>query len=79
MKISIVVTLKEEVLDPQGKVILKTINNMGLNNIKNIRQGKYFELEMNDKNSENIKKKVEEICKKLLTNPVIEDYKIITD
>ena len=79
MKISIVVTLKKEVLDPQGKVILKTINNMGLNNIKNIRQGKYFELEMNDKNSENIKKKVEEICKKLLTNPVIEDYKIITD
>ena len=59
MKISIVVTLKEEVLDPQGKVILKTINNMGLNNIKNIRQGKYFELEMNDKNSENIKKKVD--------------------
>ena len=79
MKISIVVTLKEEVLDPQGKVILKTINNMGLNNIKNIRQGKYFELEMNDKNSENGKKKVEEICKKLLTNPVIEDYKIISD
>ena len=79
MKISIVVTLKKEVLDPQGKVILKTINNMGLNNIKNIRQGKYFELEMNDKNSENVKKKVEEICKKLLTNPVIEDYKIITD
>ena len=66
-------------LDPQGKVILKTINNMGLNNIKNIRQGKYFELEMNDKNSENGKKKVEEICKKLLTNPVIEDYKIISD
>ena len=79
MKISIVVTLKEEVLDPQGKVILKTINNMGLNNIKNIRQGKYFELEMNEKNSENVKKKVEEICKKLLANPVIEDYKIITD
>jgi len=79
LKISIVVTLKKEVLDPQGKVILKTINNMGLNNIKNIRQGKYFELEMNDKNSENVKKKVEEICKKLLTNPVIEDYKIITD
>ena len=79
MKISIVVTLKEEVLDPQGKVILKTINNMGLNNIKNIRQGKYFELEMNEKNSENVKKKVEEICKKLLANPVIEDYKIITN
>jgi len=79
LKISIVVTLKEEVLDPQGKVILKTINNMGLNNIKNIRQGKYFELEMNEKNSENVKKKVEEICKKLLANPVIEDYKIITN
>ena len=77
MKISIVVTLKKEVLDPQGKVIQQTLQNMGEKAVFNVRQGKYFELEMNEKNSENVKKKVEEICKKLLANPVIEDYKIM--
>ena len=77
MKISVIVTLKKEVLDPQGKVIEQTISNMGIKNIKNIRQGKYFELEVEEKNLEIAKKKVQEICKKLLVNLVIEDYKII--
>ena len=77
MKISAIVTLKKEVLDPQGKVIEQTISNMGIKNIKNIRQGKYFELEVEEKNLEIAKKKVQEICKKLLVNLVIEDYKII--
>ena len=77
MKISVIVTLKKEVLDPQGKVIEQTIFNMGIKNIKNIRQGKYFELEVEEKNLEIAKKKVQEICKKLLVNLVIEDYKII--
>ena len=78
MKISVIVTLKKEVLDPQGKVIEQTISNMGIKNIKNIRQGKYFELEVEEKNLEIAKKKVQEICKKLLVNLVIEDYKIIS-
>ena len=76
MKISVIVTLKKEVLDPQGKVIEQTIFNMGIKNIKNIRQGKYFELEVEEKNLEIAKKKVQEICKKLLTNVVVEDYTI---
>ena len=78
MKISIVVTLKKEVLDPQGKVIQQTIKNMNLENITNVRQGKYFELELNEKKYDDAKSKVEEICTKLLANPIIEDYKIIT-
>jgi|TARA_B100001750_G_C15170451_1_gene428971 phosphoribosylformylglycinamidine synthase len=79
LKISIVVTLKKEVLDPQGKVIQQTIKNMNLENITNVRQGKYFELELDEKNYDNAKSKVVEICTKLLTNPIIEDYKIINN
>ena len=79
MKISIVVTLKKEVLDPQGKVIQQTIKNMNLENITNVRQGKYFELELDEKKYDDAKSKVEEICTKLLTNPIIEDYKIINN
>jgi len=76
LKISAIVTLKKEVLDPQGKVVSQTLKDMGYNNIINVRQGKYFDIEINENNKEKAKKIVEEICKKLLTNVVIEDYKI---
>ena len=76
MKISATVTLKKEVLDPQGKVVSQTLKNMGYNNIVNVRQGKYFDIELDETNKEKAKKIAEEICKKLLTNVVIEDYKI---
>ena len=76
MKISAVVTFKKDVLDPQGKVISQTLKNMGYNNIINVRQGKFFEIELNENDKEKTKKIVEEICKKLLTNVVIEDYTI---
>ncbi len=76
MKISAIVTLKKEVLDPQGKVVSQTLKDMGYDNIINVRQGKYFDIEINENNKEKAKKIVEEICKKLLTNVVIEDYKI---
>ena len=66
-------------LDPQGKVIQQTISNMGVKNISNVRQGKYFEIEIKEKNYKDAIIKVEEICKKLLTNLVIEDYKIINN
>jgi len=77
LKILVVVTLKKEVLDPQGKVIQKTISNIGIKNISSVRQGKYFEIEIDEKDHAQAKLKVEEICKKLLANLVIEDYKII--
>ena len=76
MKISAIVTLKKDVLDPQGKVVSQTLKNMGYDNIINVRQGKYFEIELNEINKEKAKKKAEEICKNLLTNIVIEDYTI---
>jgi len=76
LKISAVVTFKKDVLDPQGKVISQTLKNMGYNNIVNVRQGKFFEIELNETDKEKAKKIVEEICKKLLTNVVIEDYTI---
>ena len=76
MKISATVTLKKEVLDPQGKVVGQTLKNMGYKNIINVRQGKYFDIEIEETDKEKAKKIVEEICKKLLTNIVIEDYTI---
>ena len=76
MKISAIVTLKKDVLDPQGKVVNQTLKNMGYDNIVSVRQGKYFEIELNETDKNKAKKIVEEISKKLLTNIVIEDYTI---
>ena len=77
MKISVIITLKKDVLDPQGQVIQKTLNGMGFNNVNEVRQGKFFEVEISETNKERSKTKVEEMCQKLLANLVIEDYKII--
>jgi phosphoribosylformylglycinamidine synthase subunit PurS len=76
LKVSVTVTLKKDVLDPQGKVVKQTLKNMGYAMIQNVRQGKYFEIEIDESNEENIRKVIEEVCKKLLINAVIEDYKI---
>ncbi len=77
MKISAIVTLKKDVLDPQGKVVHQALNGMGFNNVKEVRQGKYFEIDIDEKNEKKAREKAEEMCKKLLANLVIEDYKII--
>ena len=77
MKIKVVVTLKNGVLDPQGKAIQQTLNGMGFLNLDSVRQGKYFDLEINDKDESKAKVKAEEMCKKLLANLVIEDYQIL--
>tara|TARA_B100000315_G_scaffold194726_1_gene185463 strand:- start:819 stop:1058 length:240 start_codon:yes stop_codon:yes gene_type:complete len=76
LKISATVTLKKDVLDPQGKVVNQTLKNMGYKNVVNVRQGKYFEIELNESDKEKAKKIVDEISKKLLTNIVIEDYTV---
>ena len=77
MKIAVIVTLKKDVLDPQGTTIKKTLEGMSFNNINNIRQGKYFEIDIDEKNKKKAEEKVNEMCKKLLANLVIENYKII--
>ena len=77
MKIKVIVTLKEGVLDPQGKAIQQTLNGMEFPEVNQIRQGKYFDIEVNIEDEEKAKAKVEEMCKKLLANLVIEDYKIV--
>jgi len=75
LKFSITVTLKKDVLDPQGKVVQNTLSNIGLN-LENIRQGKYFEIEVNEKDQSKAEKNIDEMCRKLLVNLIIEDYKI---
>ncbi len=77
MKFSIKITLKEDVLDPQGKVVQQTLQNMGMNTLKNLRQGKYFEIEINENNENKAKEKIEEMCIKLLVNLTIEDFEIL--
>ena len=76
MKFSVTVTLKKDVLDPQGKVVQNTLINMGMNNLKSIRQGKHFEIDIDENDTSLAKKKIEEMCKKLLVNLIIEDYTI---
>ena len=76
MKVAVTITLKKDVLDPQGKVVLQTLQNMGMKTLSNIRQGKYFEIEIEETNQEIVKKDVDSMCKKLLANLIIEDYKI---
>ena len=76
MKISATVTLKKDVLDPQGKVVSQTLKNMGFESVINVRQGKYFEIDLKENDKEKAKEIVEEISKKLLTNMVIENYTI---
>ena len=77
MKIKVVVTLKNGVLDPQGKAIQQTLNGMGYSNIEGVRQGKYFDLEISERDEAKAKAAAEEMCKKLLANLVIEDFKIL--
>jgi len=77
MKISVIITLKKDVLDPQGKVIHQTLDGMGFNDINEVRQGKYFEIDTKESDPKKAKDKVEKMCKKLLANLVIENYKII--
>ena len=77
MKIKVIVTLKNGVLDPQGKAIRQTLNGMNFSEVKEVRQGKYFDIEVNANDEKKAKAKVEEMCNKLLANLVIEDYKIL--
>ena len=77
MKIKVIITLKDGVLDPQGKAIQQTLNGMNFPQVKSVRQGKYFDIDVNETDEGKAKEKVEDMCKKLLANFVIENYKIL--
>ncbi len=76
LKFSVTVTLKKDVLDPQGKVVQNTLIDLGMNNFKSIRQGKYFEIELNTDDEAKAKENIDIMCKKLLVNLIIEDYTV---
>ena len=70
------ISLKKDVLDPQGKVIANSLNTLGFDTVQNVRQGKYIEVNLDEENKESALKKVNEMCDKLLANLVIEDYSV---
>ena len=76
MKFSVTITLKKDVLDPQGKVVQNTLNNLGMSNLRNIRQGKFFEIEVDENDEKKAEEKINEMCEKLLVNLIIENYSI---
>ncbi len=76
MKFAVIITLKKDVLDPQGKVVEQTLKSMGINSLKNLRQGKYIEIDLNESDERMAHNIIEEMCKKLLVNLIIEEYKI---
>ena len=76
MKFSVTVTLKKDVLDPQGKVVQQTLQDMGMGTLKTLRQGKFFEIEINENNELKATNKINEMCKNLLVNLIIEDFTI---
>ena len=76
MKFEVTVTLKKDVLDPQGKVVGQTLKNMGIENLNQVRQGKFFEIDMNEKDFAKAETQVKKMCENLLANQIIEDFKI---
>jgi len=75
MRAVVHVTLKKTVLDPQGRTICSTLNGLGHNNIMDVRQGKYFEIEL-DGEGDQVREQIDKIAHEVLANPVIEEYQI---
>ena len=76
LKFSVTVTLKKDVLDPQGKVVKNTLINLGMNNLKKYKTGKYFEIEIDTNDESKAEESIDKMCKKLLANLIIEDYTV---
>lgn len=75
-KAKIYITLKESVLDPQGNAVKKSLHSLQYDEVKDVRIGKYMELEVEAERDEIARERVTEMCEKLLANTVIEDYQI---
>ena len=76
MKARVTVMLKSGILDPQGEAIKNALNSLGYNEVSSIRQGKVIEINLNEMSEEKAKNSIEEMCKKLLANTVVENYQI---
>ena len=79
MKATIYISLKNGVLDPQGKAIENALGQLGFDDVENVRQGKMIELELADTNASQARDRLQEMCEKLLANTVIENYDIRLD
>jgi phosphoribosylformylglycinamidine synthase len=75
MKARIVITLKATVVDAQGAVLQKALRNLGFEDVDGVRMGKYIEVSLADGSEADVRRQVDEMCKKLLANPIIEDYR----
>ena len=75
MRVKIFVSLKTGVLDPQGKAIERSLHTLGYHEVQDVRMGKYLEIEMDSASRQNAELRVREMCDKLLSNTVIEDYR----
>jgi phosphoribosylformylglycinamidine synthase len=75
MKAKIIITPKKAVLDPQGKTVQSALAHIGYSGIGEVRMGKYLEIEINGADGEAARKQIDEACHKILSNPVIEDYR----
>ena len=76
MKAKVHVTLKSGVLDPQGKAVGNALAGLGFKGVTDVRQGKYIEIELAEKDPKKAKARVEDMCRKLLANAVIEDFRV---
>jgi len=76
MKANVYVTLKKGVLDPQGRAVIGALGSMSFTEVKDLRIGKFMEIELDCATEGEAKKRVDEMCKKLLSNPVIEDFRV---
>tara|TARA_X000001036_G_C20551110_1_gene754442 strand:- start:246 stop:491 length:246 start_codon:yes stop_codon:yes gene_type:complete len=79
VRVKLHITLKDGVLDPQGRAVGRSLHSMGFQNVQEVRQGKYIELDLNETSVVQAKKHVTEMCKQLLANLVIENYSIEID
>lgn len=76
MKAKVYVTYKPGVLDPQGKAVRGGLSSLGYAEVADVRQGKYFEVSLEEKDPARARARVEEMCRRLLANPVMEDFRI---
>lgn len=76
MKAKVFITLKPGVLDPQGKAVQQALHDLGFSSVSNVRQGKFLEIELEEKDTSKAKTSLEDMCRKLLANTVIENYHI---